>query len=214
MASPRRLPLLAVVTALVVVAAVVAVVATRGGDGGEAADGPVGEPSTVPAPVTADVTVEGEPLPPLPQAGDDPAVGLPMPVASGTGLDGEPMTVGQGGPTVVVYVAHWCPHCQAEVPRLQQWLNGGGLPGGASISAVSTAVDERADNYPPARWLADEGWTVPTLADSADSAAATAAGVTGYPFFVAVDGQGRVVERASGEQSIEAVEAMVGRLTG
>jgi hypothetical protein len=44
--------------------------------------------------------------------------------------------------------------------------------------------------------------------------AARAAGLTGYPFFVAVDGQSRVVERASGEQSIQAVEAMVGRLTG
>ena len=186
--------------------------ALDGGSGGGSATAPAaGQPVT-----TAPVTVEGSPLPALPDGGADPAVGRAFPTLSGSAvLDAAPMRISNDGrPKLVVYLAHWCPHCQAEVPRIQEWLDDGGKPAGVDLVAVSTAVRSDRDNFPPAEWLAEEGWTVPTLADSSDSAAARAAGLTGYPFFVAVDGDGRVVERASGEQSIEDLEALIGRVSG
>jgi cytochrome c biogenesis protein CcmG, thiol:disulfide interchange protein DsbE len=212
---PRRLPILAVVAGLVVVAAVVAVVASRGGDDDDAA--PADESPAVSGggttagddaaadPATASVAVDGEALPPLPEGEDDPAVGEPMPVLSGTGIDGQPLVVGADGPGVIVFVAHWCPHCQREVPLIQDWLAGGGLPEGASIMAVATGTDPTAPNYPPADWLRGEGWEVPTLLDSGELTAADAAGLTAYPFFVFVDGEGRVAARATGELDVEEI---------
>src|SRR5690606_27987735 len=126
-------------------------------------------------------TVEGNPLPALPEAGSDPAVGAAMPVLSGTTLSGDDVTIpAPGRPTMIVFLAHWCPHCQAEVPVVQRWVDEGGLPEGVDLVAVSTAADERRPNYPPAAWLDREGWTAPTLVDG-DGAAATASGVSAFP---------------------------------
>jgi cytochrome c biogenesis protein CcmG/thiol:disulfide interchange protein DsbE len=220
--------LLGVLAAVIAVAVVVAVVSAGDDDtrvdtgaSSPALDGGgFGGVQTAPAPgqavTTAPVTVEGTPLPSLPGGGSDPAVGRPFPTLSGSAvLDGSPLRITNNGrPKLVLYLAHWCPHCQAEVPRVQDWIDGGGKPAGVDLFAVSTAVRSDRDNFPPAEWLQDEGWTAPTLADSDEMAAARAAGLTGYPFFVAVDRQGRVVERASGEQSIEDIEELVGRLAG
>jgi thiol-disulfide isomerase/thioredoxin len=158
------------------------------------------------------VAVSGEPLAPLPDAGSDPAVGQPMPTLSGTTLDGEDLVVPAAGrQTVILYVAHWCPHCQREVPTVQQWVDDGGLPDGVDLVTVSTAIDPRRPNYPPAAWLEREGWTAPVLTDG-DGAAATAAGLTAYPYFVAVDAEGRVAVRASGELTTEQLDAVVSEI--
>lgn len=220
--GPRRLPLLAVVAVLVAVAAVVAVVAGGGGgDGGgtttadesPAAEDGDGDGSGA-GEATAPVSVDGEALPPRPDGGDDPAVGMPMPVLAGTSVTGQPLVVGADGPGLVLFLAHWCPHCRAEVPRLQEWLSAGGLPQGTSIMAVSTGADPAAPNYPPSEWLAGEGWEPPTLLDSEEMAAAEAVGLTAYPFFVFVDGDGRVASRATGELSVDVVESTLRSLAG
>jgi thiol-disulfide isomerase/thioredoxin len=145
------------------------------------------------------VAVDGEALPALPGAGDDPAVGATLPTLTGTDLAGAPMAIGPDGrPTMIVFLAHWCPHCQAEVPVVQDWVDGGGLPAGVDLVSVSTAVDDRRPNYPPAEWLEREGWTAPVL-DDADGVAAEAAGLSAFPYFVFVDGDGTVVARTTGE---------------
>ena len=65
------------------------------------------------------MTVEGSALPPLPDSGDDPAVGLTAPVLTGESFDGSAVTTAsEGGPVMVVVLAHWCPHCNDEIPRL------------------------------------------------------------------------------------------------
>jgi thiol-disulfide isomerase/thioredoxin len=160
-----------------------------------------------------DVEVAGTALAPLPASGDDPAVGQPMPTLSGTTLDGEDLVApASGRPTLILYVAHWCPHCQREVPTVQQWVDDGGLPDGVDLVTVSTAIDPRRPNYPPAAWLESEGWTAPVLTDG-DGAAATAAGLTAYPYFVAVDAEGRVAVRASGELTTGQLDAVVAEIT-
>ena len=180
-----------------------------GGSGGGAAVAP-GQPV-----VNGPVTVEGAALPALPSGGTDPAIGRMFPGMSGVSvLDGSALAIpADGRPKLVVYLAHWCPHCQKEVPLLQRWIDDGGVPEGLDLYAVSTGVRADRDNFPPAGWLAEEGWTVPTLADSQDMDAARAAGLTGYPFFVGVDGDGRVVERTSGEQPIGVIDTLADQLT-
>jgi hypothetical protein len=110
-----------------------------------------------------------------------------------------------------VFVAHWCPHCQREVPLIQSWINDGHLPASVELDSVATAIDPRRPNYPPGAWLAREGWTPPVLYDN-DNSAAAAAGLSAFPFFVAVDGKGKVVERNSGELTTGQLDAIVHQL--
>jgi hypothetical protein len=97
------------------------------------------------------------------------------------------------------------------VPVVQQWVDDGGLPDGVDLVSVSTAIDPSRPNYPPDAWLADEGWTAPALVD-ADDSAAQAVGLSAYPFFVAVDGDGRVVFRTSGELTADQLDAIASAL--
>jgi len=206
MAPAKKQPnLLLIGLAVIVVLGIVAVVVSRGGDddGGEDVSAQV-----------APVTVEGSPLVGHDSsAPSDAAVGVEAPVVTGTSFDGSEVTVGEG-PAVVVFVAHWCPHCQAEVPVIAEWLASGDAPDDVALHAVSTSVDESAPNFPPSSWLADEGFDVPVLRDDADSTAASAFGLTSFPYFVAIGADGTVVERASGEIGIERLEALLDAARG
>jgi cytochrome c biogenesis protein CcmG, thiol:disulfide interchange protein DsbE len=158
---------------------------------------------------TGTVEVAGRGLPPFQSPAADPAVGQPAPEILGQGFDGRRLDiVADGAPKVVVFLAHWCPHCQAEVPRIVDWL-AVAPPRDVELVAVSTAVDRARPNYPPSAWLEREGWTVPTVADDPDGTAARAFGLTSYPFFVAVGADGAVRARISGELTVAQLEALV-----
>lgn len=147
------------------------------------------------------VAVVGTRLPTL-DRGSDAAVGERAPVLHGASFDGSEMTIGgDGRPKVIVLLAHWCPHCRAEVPRIQDEIDAAGLPADVDVVAVATSIAEDRDNYPPADWLRREHWTVPTMVDDGANTAARAYGLSAFPFFVVVDAEGRVVERRSGELS-------------
>jgi thiol-disulfide isomerase/thioredoxin len=157
----------------------------------------------------ARVRVRGAALPPLPE-GDDPAIGTPAPQLRGTVL-GErgSIRIPAEGAKIVMFVAHWCPHCQREVPVITKWIDDNGAPEGVDLYAVSTGVAEERGNYPPSAWLAEEGWPVRTMADDESNSAATAYGLTAYPFFVVTDKDGNVVFRTSGELTTEQLESLV-----
>jgi thiol-disulfide isomerase/thioredoxin len=136
-------------------------------------------------------------------------------VLSGVSFDGSPVTVGTpGAPTIVAFVAHWCPHCQKEVPLLQQWRSDGSLPAGVNWATVSTSVEPAGPNYPPSAWLAKVGWTAPVLADSADSQAAQAWGLSSFPYLVAVRADGTVAARGIGELTLDQVRTLVAAAAG
>src|SRR5262249_30204018 len=94
---------------------------------------------------------------------------------------------------------HWCPHCQREVPLLAPALRNQPLPAGIEMTLVSTGVDANAPNYPPSKWLRGVQWPTPVIADSADSSAAEAFGLSASPDFEFVDAHNKVVTRTSGE---------------
>jgi thiol-disulfide isomerase/thioredoxin len=159
------------------------------------------------------VTVSGDSLPAFAE-GDDPAVGLPAPTLQGEDFRGQPVAVADDGrPKAIVFLAHWCPHCQREVPVIQDWLDAEGAPQDVDLYSVATSIDPAQPNYPPDAWLEREGWTVPVLVDDADDAAATAFGLTVFPYFVFVDADGNVVARASGELTIEQLTGYLSQTT-
>lgn len=162
---------------------------------------------------TSSVQVAGAALPPL--AEPDPAIGLAAPTVMATTLDGDRVEVGGSGqPRVMGFFAHWCSHCQAEAPRLVEWLKAGDLPPSVEVLAVSTSVTEGADNYPPSAWFARIGWTETVLLDSLEGDFATSYGLTSFPYWVAVDAQGEVVARTSGEIGEVAFRQLVDAAAG
>ena len=198
--------------AVVVLLAIVAIVATSGGDDAE----DVSTAGSGSASATQPVTPTGEPLVPYEKSASDPAVGVVAPALVGASFDGSPLAIEptDGTAKLVLFVAHWCPHCQREVPFLVDHLADSPLPDDVELVTVSTAVDEKAPNYPPQTWLEDEGWTFPVLADSAEGAAADAYGLTAFPYFVALHEDGTVAARASGELSADELEALVAAAQG
>lgn len=160
------------------------------------------------------VTVEGTALPALPESGDDPAVGETAPTLVGSTFTGEDITIGgdTGQPTLIAFVAHWCPHCQAEVPRLVEWRADGTIPEDVRLVAVATGTDENQPNYPPQDWLEGEDWPDDVLADSPGSDAAEAYGLDAYPYFVALNADGTVAARGSGELDQQGIEDLVASL--
>ncbi len=159
------------------------------------------------------VSVAGAALVALPSSGADPAIGAVLPTLTGTDLAGKPMTIGPtGSPQVVLIVAHWCPHCQAEVPRLVSWLRTSSLPGGARFVTLSTSINAARPNFPPSAWLEREGWSATVLNDDAASAGLHALGMSSFPGFVFVNSDGTVAARLTGELPTDQIEQIAAGL--
>jgi cytochrome c biogenesis protein CcmG, thiol:disulfide interchange protein DsbE len=191
--------------AVVLVLAVVAVAASRGGQE-KGSDEVAGQ--------TRPVQVSGRALPQL-KDGPDTAVGQKAPELRGTGFDGRPVEITHDGRgKLVLFVAHWCPHCQREVPLLVDYLRDHSLPSGVDLVTVATATTPARENYPPSTWLERVHWTASVMADSADGTAANAYGLPGFPYFVAVGRDGAVVARTSGELPTEAFAHLAEQAAG
>jgi thiol-disulfide isomerase/thioredoxin len=177
-----------------------------GGDGNGTGNGAT-------AAAFAAVSVEGTALPDFDDADPDPAVGTQAPRLFGEAPDGTAVSFEANEPTLLVFLAHWCPHCQAEVPNLVD-LAGAGKLDGVRLLAVLTGTNADAPNYPPAEWLEREGWPADVLLDNDTFSAGAAYGLTTYPYMVAVAADGTVVGRASGEMAEEHVLALAAAASG
>lgn len=154
------------------------------------------------------IVVEGAGLPPYAADAADAAVGAPAPIVLGQTPGGTGIEVGPTGePTLVAFLAHWCPHCQAELPILVDLAASGAFDGIRTV-AVLTGTNPDAPNHPPVAWLEREGWTGEVLLDDEAATAAAAYGLEGYPFLVAIGADGTVVGRTSGELPAADVAAL------
>ncbi len=164
--------------------------------------------------VAGDVEVTGDTLAPL--DGDpaaDPVRGAQAPRVAGADFDGTPVEIGgTGRPQLVTFMASWCPACQQELPILTTWLNEGGLPDEVDIVAVATSLDAGRPNWPPQDWFEEVGYPGPVLVDDAQSSVARAFGLSATPFWVAVDGDGQVVQRSAGMIPMEQLDALAAQL--
>lgn len=173
-----------------VVAVVVIVVVTAGGSGDAGSA----------LPQYREVELVGDPLPPLGDEATDVAVGTQAPVVRGAAFDGTAVTIEPGRPTLLAFVAHWCPHCQAEVPRIVDWIESGDVPEQLRVVMVSTSATSTRPNFPPSAWLEREGYDGEVLVDDQSSSTAQAFGLQNFPMLVLLDADGKVLWRESGEQ--------------
>ena len=198
------------VVALILVALLIAVFTS----GSSSEDGVDGGDVTTPSELSEQnqpVTVGGAVLPPLADPASDPAVGTPAPGLEGRTFDGTTVNItpGDGQAYMVVFLAHWCPHCNAEIPRLVSWFESGRVPENLRVVGISTAVASDRPNYPPSEWIVETKWPWEIMADSAEVTAAEAYGVSGFPFFAVIGEDGLVKVRASGELEAEELERIV-----
>jgi thiol-disulfide isomerase/thioredoxin len=196
-------PIFLIVFAVIAVALVAAIVLSS--DKPVGSEGEYGEPS-----------ITGAPLPPFgdgTSAADDPAVGTTAPQVTGKDFDGSTVSITPDGtPKVIMFIAHWCPHCQAEVPRVQDWLNSGGGVIGVDIISVTTSASSGADNWPPSAWLDREGWTSPNIRDDQANSVLNAFGGSSFPFWVFLNGDGTVALRLAGEIGVDNLKLVMDSL--
>ncbi len=188
--SKNKLVIILGVVAAVVVAGLIAVFTVRGD-----------EPDAV------QVTVTGEPIPVMAgnaPVGQDIAFGWDAPLISGSDWKGNPVTIdpSDGRPKLIVFLAHWCPHCQEEVPEVQAWLNETGGSSAVDLYGVATSINRSRPNWPPGDWLEREGWTSPTIMDK-NNRASIAYGLSAFPYWVALNSEGKVVFRIARGIGIE-----------
>lgn len=177
---------------------------------------PTADPPTTTAPATVDQTAGDQttrpPPPPGPTTvfGDrlaeyddapgslDLAVGVDAPIVTGTDmLTGEGLTSDTGSPILLGFYAHWCPHCQSEVPEIVAWLDDNELPDGVDFLAISTFVDQARGNHPPDAWLRRERWPLAVLSDDRNEVA-WMFGIQSVPFTMAVTADGKILGRVGG----------------
>ena len=218
--SPTKWIVAAIAAVLVVIAGIAIV--GGGSDDGSANDGSTNDAmGSQPTAASADtegavggapgeyqpVVTSGAALPSLeesvPAPGSDPAVGVRAPVLNGFDFAGAPVAVAPSGkPMLLVFLAHWCPHCNAEIPRLIEWKESGQMPDSLEVLGITTGSRDDQANWPPSQWLVDKEWPWAVMADSEAQDAAVAMGVSGYPGLVLLDGDGSVLARRSGEASV------------
>jgi thiol-disulfide isomerase/thioredoxin len=203
-ATPRRVPVLAIALGAVALVTIIGIALSVGSE----------EERTDAVRSFGPVVVEGSSLAPLPDDGSDPAIGIAAPVVSGIDPDEVATSIGGSGePTLVAFLAHHCPHCNAELPVLVDLQEDGTFDGVRTV-AVLTGTNQAAPNYPPVPWLEESGWAGDVLLDDEGFTASGAYGLTAYPFLVALDADGNVVARTSGERSASEVAAMADAARG
>ena len=154
--------------------------------------------------------------PGLPRFGEAPdtALGLVAPSLVGISFDGSEVRIEPSTRfTVLMFLAHWCPHCQDEVESLGPYFAGEPLPDNVAAFAIATGTDEKRPNYPPSEWLSPDAWSIPVLVDTADSQAAAAFGLNAFPFWVVLDPDGVVLARTAGSLPVASVEALFDNLS-
>jgi peroxiredoxin len=162
---------------------------------------------------TGDPAITGEPLAQAPPTGqEDGSVGTVAPAVTGQNFAGEDVTLYEEDDdtaTIAVFLAHWCPVCNREIPKIVNNYGDGSLPDGVEFVAVSTGVQPGQANYPPSAWLQSRDWQFPIIADSSGNDIAQAYGLQAYPMMVALGDDGEVLARTTGELPESGIQQVV-----
>ena len=160
-----------------------------------------------------EVTISGDALPEFAGQNDmDVASGLPAPLFSAPNENSEIVSLDKNGNAkALLFLAHWCGYCQTEVPVIQNLINTVGVPNGVEIIAIATSIDRGRENYPPQKWLSDEGWSETQIYDL-NREIGTAYGINAFPYWVFLDKDLNVVVRQTGNIPEEIVLAQLVQL--
>ena len=157
-----------------------------------------------------EINVDGESLPPYAGENDDNvALGLAAPTFSAPDQNSEIFNLEKNGNSkALLFLAHWCPHCQREVPVVQSFIDSNGVPPGIDVIAVATSIDRGRDNYPPQEWLERERWSETQIYDL-DREIGEAYGLNAFPYWVFLDKDLNVLARRTGNLPEEMVGALL-----
>ena len=157
-----------------------------------------------------EINVVGESLPQYAGENDDNvALGLAAPTFSAPDQNSEIFQLEKNGNSkALLFLAHWCPHCQREVPVVQRFIDSNGVPPGIDVIAVATSIDRGRDNYPPQEWLQREGWSETQIYDL-DREIGEAYGLNAFPYWVFLDKDLNVLARRTGNLPEDMVGALL-----
>ena len=212
-AHNKKNPRIVFIVIGLVVALAAILAATRGGDNNTSSGN--GSDTTIASGDAAQykpVTVEGTPLEKRGDAEKDPSQDAVAPTLKGQSFSGAEMTVrpgASGKPTMLVFLAHWCPHCNREIPRLVEWKNKGLVPADLRVVGITTSSRSDQANWPPSQWIQDMKWPWEVMADSETTDAANAYGVDGFPMIVVIGADGKVALRFSGEREVSELTTLI-----
>ncbi len=196
--------ILLVIAAMVAVSVVIGLVAVLTGNGSGSSQ----------FQTSGSVQVQGIKLPVFDDTAADSAIGMTAPGFITSDFDGISHEVtGYGLPTdtakVIGMFAHWCPHCQVELPAVSQWLAQNQLPEGVEVIAISSLVNAGRGNYPPSKWFQSVDWPTPVLIDTKSDELAEALGLAGVPYWIVLGPDNTVLDRMAGEIGTDAFAALV-----
>jgi|TARA_B110000263_G_C15250805_1_gene483991 thiol-disulfide isomerase/thioredoxin len=149
----------------------------------------------------------------------DNAIGMKVPYIEGTLLDGEREIIFDDSDTslnqttIVIVLAHWCPHCRNEVRELSKYFNETEIPKNVRITSLATSIDDSRTNYPPHDWFEEEDWPIPVIIDTIESDIADSLGVNIFPFFVVIDENGIVRLRLAGRMGTDGMGRLISDLS-
>ena len=193
--AERRRRLQIVLGGIAVVAVVVLAVVALMGSGDEGA-----------GPSTADqVTADGPPRT------EQLAIGEVIPGFSAPGLDGGSVAWSDyaGAPSVLSVWAPWCPHCQVELPILDDVMRE--FPAVGFVTVVTAIGDQPGPA--PEDYMRENDLAFPVAVDDDAGTIANALGIQGFPTLFFVSSDGTVAQVATGEVEAEELRQIVGSLT-
>lgn len=160
-----------------------------------------------------ETTISGDALPEYAGENDiNISVGLQAPLFSGPDQNSEIISLEKNGKSkILLFLAHWCPHCQAEVPIVQEYIDTFGLPADVEVIGILTSIDRSRDNYPPHDWLVEEGWSETQIYDL-DREIGTVYGLNAFPYWVTLDKDLKVVNRVTGKLTPDQITVLINLL--
>ncbi len=138
-----------------------------------------------------------------------PVAGATAPDFNVTAKDGSTLTKAQilGKPTLLVFFASWCPHCNNEAPLIKDIA-----AKNPDVQVVMLGVGDRETPSDIYAFQQQHDLPFPTYSDSGKAAGAY--GIASYPTLMAVDKSGIIRDVQTGEKSPAELNSMIGRAKG
>jgi thiol-disulfide isomerase/thioredoxin len=153
-------------------------------------------------------------LPPFEQGQPDAALGVALGDVTGHEYytdDEVTFDPGDGVARAWLIWAHWCPHCQREMPAVSEWYreNADAYPNVELVSVTSSIDPNRGNPLEP--YLDELQTPFPVLVDD-DLSLAEQFGLNAFPFWVFTSGDGTTVLRVAGYLEVDQVADIFAQL--
>lgn len=138
-----------------------------------------------------------------------PVAGATAPDFNVTAKDGSTLTKANilGKPTLMVFFASWCPHCQTEAPRIKEMA-----AANPDVQVVFIGVSDRETASDIYDFQQKFNLPFPMYQDGGKAAAAY--GIASYPTLMAVDKGGVIRDIQTGEKSPAELNTIIGKAKG